>query len=178
MLGLLPLPLPRFFARGRPAHLFNAACRPPAAVFSLATHQVGRETAKHDPSVHLEAVSEGSSGDHDASSMGSHNERGDYARSTAFTPTCSVAGMPDAPGQSRSQLCIIRKPAIGACRARQFPPPRFLASRRTAPSPVRWRIAPDCPSRAEGTVGGPRNREQSDKGRHEILISGFPGGRD
>ncbi|MYA43718.1 MAG: hypothetical protein F4Z31_18485 [Gemmatimonadetes bacterium] len=70
LLGLLPLPLPRFFARGRPTHLFYVPRRPPAAVFSLAARQIGRETAMHDPAIHLEAVSEDSPGHrhHDASS--------------------------------------------------------------------------------------------------------------
>ena len=49
LLGLLPLPMPRFFARGRRTHLFDAARRPPAAVFALAAHQVGRDAANARP---------------------------------------------------------------------------------------------------------------------------------
>ena len=59
--------MPRFFARGRRTHLFDATRRPPAAVFALAAHQVGRDAAMHDLSVHLEAISVGSSCDYDTS---------------------------------------------------------------------------------------------------------------
>lgn len=65
--GLLPLPFPRFFACGWRTYLFNAACRPPAAVFYLAACQIGRDAAKHDLPPDLEAVSECRSGDHELS---------------------------------------------------------------------------------------------------------------
>ena len=54
-------------------------------MFLFAARQIGRETAIHDPAVHLEVVSEGNSGDHHSSSAAWHRECSNSVRSTQFS---------------------------------------------------------------------------------------------
>ena len=54
--SLSPFPVPSIFARGRPAHRFDRAVRPPFLVFALAALQVRGKPIVHNPSFDLEAI--------------------------------------------------------------------------------------------------------------------------